>query len=255
MWYAGTADAVYQNIDIIDSYAPEYIVILAGDHVYKMDYELMLVQHVNSGADVTVGCLEVPLAEATGFGVMHVDDDDRIVSFVEKPADPPAMPGRPDCALASMGIYVFQREHVELAPAPRRRRRRLDARLRQGHHPLDRQERQGGRAPLLALLRQLAGRGRALLARRRHDRRLLGGQHRPHRRRAGARPLTTATGRSGPTARSRRRRSSSTTRTAGAASASRRWSRAAASSPARRCCNSLLFTGVQIHSYATSRTR
>jgi glucose-1-phosphate adenylyltransferase len=111
-WYAGTADAVYQNIDIIDSYAPEYLVILAGDHVYKMDYERMLVQHVNSGADVTVACIEVPVADATGFGVMHVDADGRIVDFVEKPAQPPEMPDRPGHALASMGIYVFRREFL-----------------------------------------------------------------------------------------------------------------------------------------------
>jgi glucose-1-phosphate adenylyltransferase len=107
-WYAGTADAVYQNMDIIGSYRPEHLVILAGDHIYKMDYELMLQQHVNSGADVTVGCLEVPRMEATGFGVMHVDGEDRIVSFLEKPKDPPGMPDNPDMALASMGIYVFQ---------------------------------------------------------------------------------------------------------------------------------------------------
>ena len=106
-WYAGTADAVYQNIDIIEDYAPKYIIILAGDHIYKMDYEVMLQQHVESGADVTVGCLEVPREEAVGFGVMHVDAKGRITDFVEKPADPPAMPGKPDMALASMGIYVF----------------------------------------------------------------------------------------------------------------------------------------------------
>ncbi|MFN6953838.1 MAG: glucose-1-phosphate adenylyltransferase [Acetobacteraceae bacterium] len=106
-WYAGTADAVFQNIDIIEDYAPRHIVILAGDHVYKMDYEVMLAQHVESGADVTVGCIAVPRAEASGFGVMHVDDGDRIVAFVEKPADPPPMPGNPGLALASMGIYVF----------------------------------------------------------------------------------------------------------------------------------------------------
>jgi glucose-1-phosphate adenylyltransferase len=106
-WYEGTADAVYQNADIIESYAPEYMVILAGDHIYKMDYELMLQQHVTSGADVTIGCLEVPRMEATGFGVMHVDATDRIIDFVEKPADPPGIPGNPDFALASMGIYVF----------------------------------------------------------------------------------------------------------------------------------------------------
>ncbi|MFZ9394626.1 MAG: glucose-1-phosphate adenylyltransferase [Erythrobacter sp.] len=106
-WYEGTADAVYQNIDIIEAHRPEFIVILAGDHIYKMDYELMLRQHVDQGADVTVGCMEVPRVEATGFGVMAVDDKDRIVEFVEKPADPPAMPGKPDVSLASMGIYVF----------------------------------------------------------------------------------------------------------------------------------------------------
>jgi len=108
MWYLGTADAVYQNIDIIASIAPSYMLVLAGDHVYKMDYEKMLQQHVDSGADVTVGCIEVPRMEATGFGVMHVDEQDRILSFLEKPKDPPPMPGHPDKALASMGIYVFE---------------------------------------------------------------------------------------------------------------------------------------------------
>jgi glucose-1-phosphate adenylyltransferase len=106
-WYRGTADAVFQNIDIIEAYRTRFVIVLAGDHVYKMDYELMLQQHVDSGAQVTVGCLEVPRMEATGFGVMQVDAQDRILSFVEKPADPPAIPGRPDTALASMGIYVF----------------------------------------------------------------------------------------------------------------------------------------------------
>jgi glucose-1-phosphate adenylyltransferase len=106
-WYTGTADAVFQNIDIIRSYRPSFIIVLAGDHIYKMDYELMLRQHVDSAADVTVGCIEVPRMEATGFGVMHVDGEDRIVSFLEKPKDPPGMPDRPEMALASMGIYVF----------------------------------------------------------------------------------------------------------------------------------------------------
>jgi len=106
-WYKGTADAVYQNIDIIEGYGPELIVILAGDHIYKMDYGPMLAQHVDQGADVTVGCIEVPIADATGFGVMDVDANDRITSFVEKPPIPPAMIGKPDRALASMGIYVF----------------------------------------------------------------------------------------------------------------------------------------------------
>jgi glucose-1-phosphate adenylyltransferase len=106
-WYEGTADAVFQNIDIIQDYGVEYMVILAGDHVYKMDYEYMLQQHVDSGADVTIGCLEVPRMEAVGFGVVHVDEQDRIIDFVEKPADPPSIPGKPESAFASMGIYVF----------------------------------------------------------------------------------------------------------------------------------------------------
>ena len=99
---------MFQNIDFIEGYRPTYIVILAGDHVYKMDYEIMLQQHVAEGADVTVGCIDVSKAEATGFGVMQVDATDRIVSFVEKPANPPTIPGKPDVALASMGIYVFK---------------------------------------------------------------------------------------------------------------------------------------------------
>ena len=111
-WYKGTADAVTQNINIIRGYGPKYIIILAGDHIYKQDYSLMIRQHVESGADVTVGCIEVPRAEAKAFGVMKVDDSDRILEFVEKPADPPAMPGHPDLALASMGIYVFEAEYL-----------------------------------------------------------------------------------------------------------------------------------------------
>ena len=111
-WYAGTADALYQNIDIIEDYNPKYIVILAGDHIYKMDYAKMLIQHAEQEADVTVGCIEVPRMEATGFGVMHVDSTDRIIDFVEKPADPPPMPDNPDMALASMGIYVFRTDFL-----------------------------------------------------------------------------------------------------------------------------------------------
>ena len=106
-WYRGTADAVAQNIDIIDSYGIKYVVVLAGDHIYKMDYEVMLQQHVASGADVTIGCLTVLRMEATAFGVMHVDKTMRITDFLEKPKDPPAIPGDPLNALASMGIYVF----------------------------------------------------------------------------------------------------------------------------------------------------
>lgn len=111
-WYRGTADAVFQNLDIIQSSRPEYIVVLAGDHVYKMDYSLMLKDHVESGASCTVGCIEVPRAEASAFGVMAVDKLRKITSFVEKPADPPAMPGHPDKTLASMGIYIFDADYL-----------------------------------------------------------------------------------------------------------------------------------------------
>lgn len=106
-WYEGTADAVYQNIDILRTRRPEYVLILAGDHIYKMDYGEMLADHVANNADLTIGCLEVSLADATEFGVMDVDQNRRVKEFVEKPANPPSMPGKPDKALASMGIYVF----------------------------------------------------------------------------------------------------------------------------------------------------
>lgn len=111
-WYKGTADAVAQNIDVIRGYGPKYIIILAGDHIYKQDYSKMIKHHVDSGADVTVGCIEVPRLEASGFGVMKVGDEDRILDFIEKPADPPPMPGHPDMALASMGIYVFETDYL-----------------------------------------------------------------------------------------------------------------------------------------------
>jgi len=111
-WYAGTADAVYQNLDIIETYGTKFIVILAGDHVYKMDYELMLQDHVDSGADVTIGVLEVSKKEASAFGVMHVDEKDRVIAFVEKPKDPPTIPGTTDTCLASMGIYVFETKYL-----------------------------------------------------------------------------------------------------------------------------------------------
>ena len=103
-WYRGTADAVYQNQDILASYRADYIVVLAGDHIYKMNYALMLADHVSKGRECTVGCIAVPRMEATAFGVMAMDDKYNITAFIEKPADPPAMPGNPDRALASMGI-------------------------------------------------------------------------------------------------------------------------------------------------------
>lgn len=106
-WYAGTADAVYQNLDIIRNHNPSYVLILAGDHIYKMDYGPMIAHHVGHGADMTVGCIEVPLERATAFGVMSVDNEGRVRKFTEKPANPEPIPGRSDIALASMGIYVF----------------------------------------------------------------------------------------------------------------------------------------------------
>lgn len=111
-WYQGTADAVYQNVDILRSRHPEHILILAGDHIYKMDYAAMLADHVANEADLTIGCIEVPLEEATAFGVMDVDDNRRVRAFVEKPENPPKMPGREDTALASMGIYIFNADFL-----------------------------------------------------------------------------------------------------------------------------------------------
>jgi glucose-1-phosphate adenylyltransferase len=111
-WYKGTADALYQNLDILRRHTPEYVLVLGGDHIYSMDYSKMLYDHAESGADVTIGCIEVPRMEATGFGVMSVNDNLEITKFTEKPADPEAMPGKPDKALASMGIYVFSTEFL-----------------------------------------------------------------------------------------------------------------------------------------------
>lgn len=111
-WYEGTADAVYQNLDIIRNHHPEFVLILAGDHIYKMDYGPMIADHVKRGADMTVGCIEVPLERAREFGVMSVDADNRVIEFNEKPAQPHPMPGRPDVALASMGIYVFNTQFL-----------------------------------------------------------------------------------------------------------------------------------------------
>jgi glucose-1-phosphate adenylyltransferase len=106
-WYRGTADAVYQNFDILRAAGPEYFVVLAGDHIYKMDYSNLLADHVDKGAGCTVSCIEVPLTEASGFGVMTVDESMRIVDFQEKPPHPQGMAGKPDRALASMGVYAF----------------------------------------------------------------------------------------------------------------------------------------------------
>ena len=111
-WYRGTADAVAQNQDIIDGYRADYVIVLAGDHIYKMNYALMLADHVARGTPCTVGCFAVPREEASAFGVMHIDEQNKIIDFVEKPADPPPMPGHPDMALASMGIYIFDAKYL-----------------------------------------------------------------------------------------------------------------------------------------------
>ncbi|MES9824832.1 MAG: glucose-1-phosphate adenylyltransferase [Candidatus Thiodiazotropha endolucinida] len=111
-WYEGTADAVYQNLDILRSHNPDYVLVLAGDHIYKMDYGTMIAEHVESGADMTVGCLTVDLESAKEFGVMTVDSDGWVVDFHEKPANPRPIPGKENEALASMGIYVFNRKFL-----------------------------------------------------------------------------------------------------------------------------------------------
>ena len=111
-WYRGTADAVYQNHDILESYGAKYIVVLAGDHIYKMNYALMLADHVAKGRQCTVGCLAVPRSEATAFGVMAVDENSMITEFLEKPDNPPLMPGTTDMSLASMGIYIFNADYL-----------------------------------------------------------------------------------------------------------------------------------------------
>ena len=106
-WYQGTADAVYQNIHFLRRYAPDHVLVVAGDHIYKMDYGRMLAHHVQHHADMTVACIDVPLADAREFGVMGIDGSGRVIDFVEKPQHPPAIPGQPDRALASMGVYIF----------------------------------------------------------------------------------------------------------------------------------------------------
>ena len=119
-WYSGTADAVYQNLGLLDEADPSYVLVLAGDHIYKMDYTRMLADHVNSAADLTVACIELPLQDVSGFGVMAIDGDERVTAFVEKPANPTPIPGNPGHALVSMGIYVFNADFL-------REQLRLDA--------------------------------------------------------------------------------------------------------------------------------
>ncbi len=112
-WYKGTADAVYQNVEVLRRHEAQLVLVLAGDHIYKMDYTRMLYEHVDRGADMTVGCVEVPIEEAAGqLGVMEVDEEFRVLGFHEKPEIPRAMPGRPASCLGSMGIYVFNADFL-----------------------------------------------------------------------------------------------------------------------------------------------
>jgi glucose-1-phosphate adenylyltransferase len=112
-WYLGTADALYQNMELIRSHRPLHVLVLAGDHIYKMDYGPMIGFHVEKEADITVGVVEVPVERARDFGVITVDESNRVLGFLEKPKNPEPMPGRPDMALASMGIYVFNPKLLE----------------------------------------------------------------------------------------------------------------------------------------------
>lgn len=111
-WYGGTANAVFQNLDILRAHASSYVLVLAGDHVYKMDYGVMLAEHVARGTDVSVACLDVPVSDASAFGVMQIDEDERILDFVEKPSMPTPLPNDGTRALVSMGIYIFNTEFL-----------------------------------------------------------------------------------------------------------------------------------------------
>lgn len=111
-WYTGTADSIFQNLDIIRSHAPEHVLVLAGDHIYKMDYGTMIAAHVETKADITVGCIVVPRQTAKEYGVMGINEDHRILSFDEKPENPVGMPGNEEVSLCSMGIYIFNRDFL-----------------------------------------------------------------------------------------------------------------------------------------------
>ncbi len=185
-WYRGTADAVTQNLDIIRRYKAEYVVILAGDHIYKQDYSRMLIDHVEKGARCTVACMPVPIEEASAFGVMAVDESEKIIEFVEKPANPPAMPNDATRSLASMGIYVFDADYLyELLAAD-------DLDENSSHDfgkdiiPKNYRSWHGLCTSFPALLRAIRPASRAVLARCRDAGSLLEGQPRPGLGDAGA---------------------------------------------------------------------
>ena len=171
MWYQGTADAIYQNVYTIEKASPRDTMILAGDHIYKMNYARMIDFHRDNRADLTVACLPVPRTLAREFGVMGMDSAGRITSFVEKPNDPPLMPGHPGISLASMGIYVFNTDVMyELLFQDAAKKEAEQPRLRQGHHPRD--DGRGDADLRLPVSRREPQDGR-LLARRGHSGRLL----------------------------------------------------------------------------------
>lgn len=164
-WYRGTADAVTQNLDIIRRYKAEYVVILAGDHIYKQDYSRMLIDHVEKGARCTVACMPVPIEEASAFGVMAVDENDKIIEFVEKPANPPSMPNDPGKSLASMGIYVFDADYLYELLEEDDRDENSSHDFWQRFDSQDHRSRSGLCAPVPALLRTIRPGCRAVLAR------------------------------------------------------------------------------------------
>ncbi|MCA2018175.1 glucose-1-phosphate adenylyltransferase [Vibrio tritonius] len=114
-WYEGTADALFHNIWLLNRSEAKYVVVLSGDHIYRMDYAAMLEEHIAKKAGLTVACMDVPRAEACSFGVMATDESNRIVSFIEKPLDPPSIPNQPDRSLVSMGIYIFDMDVLQQA--------------------------------------------------------------------------------------------------------------------------------------------
>jgi glucose-1-phosphate adenylyltransferase len=185
-WYKGTADAVFQNLEYLRRQEPEFVLILAGDHIYKMDYGLMLAQHAESGAEITVGTVEVPVERAQEFGIVTIDESNRISRFIEKPLHPEPIPGREGIALASMGIYVFNAAFLERVLLE-------DAALEDSAHDFGRNivpgVHRGRRACPCLRVPGRGNQGPALLARRGKRRRVLRGEPGTYVRRAGAQPL------------------------------------------------------------------
>ena len=184
-WYRGTADCVYQNLDLIRALRPKHVLVLAGDHIYKMDYGPMIAYHVEKGADITVGVVEVPRERAREFGVLSVTEWNRVTNFTEKPREPDSIPGRPDVALASMGIYIFNARLLEKLLIADAADDKSAARLRQERD--SRGDRRAARGCLSVHRCQDAG--AELLARRRYRGCLLRCQYRAGARGARAQPV------------------------------------------------------------------